>query len=867
MLTIKKLLCEYQKNPLAIEAIKPVFTWSFKTSKEKSIQKNVHLLVASNPDLLSRNIGDLWDTSILPFGRNRIRYDGFALEAGKSYWWKIRVQDESMRWSGWEQASFTMAISSSQWRASWISPSRVEPNQLPDVPDPSPLLRKSFVSSDPIIEARLYICGLGYYRAYLNGERIGEYALAPEVAQYDKSTYYDCYNVTGLIQQENVLAVELGNGWYNSFTNDVWGFQNAPWRHFPKLLCQLVMRDVKGQYEYVCSDTSWRFHDGPIVFDGIRNGEFYDARKEIPTWNKIGFDDSDWGQVNVTRPPGGVLKASQIPQIKIKERIIPKSCFFIQGKWVFDMGENISGFVELNLRNLEEGQTITLRYGEKLSSEGLLDTSDIDYLIYSGRFQTDQYTARGGGNENWAPRFTYHGFRYVEMSGYEEKIQCSQVIGIKIHTDLAARGLLTTSNRIFNSIHTMCVQSLLVNYHSIPTDCPHREKNGWTGDAHLSSEQGLFNLDSVTAYRKYLYDIIDCQRPNGAIPGIVPTPNWGYNWGSGPAWDSALPILAWNLYVFDGDEDILEKTYQPICKYMDLLHWMEIEPGIIDFGLGDWCAPDRASNGPKCPSMITDTGYYFYDLMIVTRIASLLGYSREASLWAQKAEEVRKAFVMHFVDIETGLMVSDSQTAYACAIYQGLVKGELAQRVGANLVKQVKNTDYHLDTGILGTKFLFSALSMIGETEIAYRIAMNPTYPGWAYEVFQGANTIWEHWDGQKSHMHHMFSDIDSWFYRWIAGISPDPEEPGFSHIIFHPTFIRDLRNLRCEHESPYGTVAINWEYKGTTVDVNLKIPPSCHGTLMLPENLQSELHNGRILELASGIHDFCLFMLEDTQN
>jgi alpha-L-rhamnosidase len=857
MLTIKELRCEYHTDPLAIEEANPLFSWSFNSVEEEVSQDAFKLIVSSNLHSIESNEGDMWDSGIFQSKTNNIRYKGLPLEAGKSYWWKIRVHSDNGVWSDWKQAIFGMALERNQWQASWICPARIEPNNLPDIPEPSPLLRRTFTLLEPVKQARLYICGLGYYRVYINGKPIGDFALAPEVSQYDKTTYYDCYDVSDCLGTDNVIAVELGNGWYNCFTHDVWGFQNAPWRHFPKLLCQLDIQDEKNKHYYITSDKNWKFHEGPILFDGLRNGETYDARKEILNWNHVKFDDNDWSYVMITRPPGGILRASQIPQIKVRESIVPQTCRKIGVNWVFDIGKTISGYVYLALNNTKSGQTITIRYGEKLDALGAVDTSDIDYLIKSGDFQTDRYITRGGDSEHWSPRFTYHGFRYIEISGYDNEMDISNVKGIFIHTDITTRGLFITKNPLINAVHEMCARSLLINYHSIPTDCPHREKNGWTGDAHLSSDQGLFNFDTVTAYRKFVCDIIDCQRPNGAIPGIIPVPGWGYNWGSGPAWDSALPILAWNLYIFDGDLKILKEAYNPICKYMELLHWMEIEPGIVDFGLGDWCAPGRTFNGPKCPSIITDTAYYFCDAKIASRIARLLNLPDDAIKWEQKAGQIKEAFLNHFVDLKTGIMVSDSQTAYSCAIYQGLTDGEVTQKVGQRLIEQVKQAEYHIDTGILGTKYLFAALSSIGETEIAFRIVSNPTYPGWAYEVEHGATSIWEHWDGQKSQMHHMFSDIDAWFYRSLAGLSPDEENPGFKHTWFRPALLKVLGAVQCEHESQFGTIAISWEYQGDQVKIDISIPPSCSGTLELPKTFHFLNSSEQTANIASGVYTF----------
>jgi alpha-L-rhamnosidase len=399
---------------------------------------------------------------------------------------------------------------------------------------------------------------------------------------------------------------------------------------------------------------------------------------------------------------------------------------------------------------------------------------------------------------------------------------------------LASRGEFSCSNDVLNAIQRCTRWSTLGNFHGMPTDCPHREKNGWTGDASLSAEQVLLNFAPETAYRKWLRDFHDCQRESGQLPGIVPTGGWGFNWGSGPAWDSALILIPWYLYLYRGDLAVLAGNYQRMKLYVDYMTSMAAD-NIVDYGLGDWCVPHEPSLERTCPSKVTDTAYYYVDSLILGQAAELLGKAADGKKYRALAGRIRKSFRKHFVDSKTGQVSGKSQTALACALYQGLAEGDEAANILATLVAQVEASNRHHDCGILGCKYLLNCLADHDRADLAYVIASQTDYPSWGNWIVQGATTLWEDFRGHTSRNHHMFSDISAWFYRALAGIKPDPRAPGFKNVIIEPNVVGNLTWVKAWHLSPYGRIESEWEAKAGEIHLRVVIPPNSRGEIHVP--------------------------------
>ncbi len=839
------LTCEDMKDPLGIESPKPRLGWKLaaEPGERDQVQSAYQILVASSLQHLAHDQGDLWDSGEVTSAESvHVQYGGRALASGQDAYWKVRVWDGAGRPSPWSSpATFGVGILRAEdWVAAWIGhpAGRTEV----DRPVPAPFFRRVVTVEKPVRQARVYVSGLGYYELTINGRKVGDEVLAPAVSRYDRTVLYQCHDITRLLSPgPNVFGAVLGNGWYNSFTTVVWNFQAAPWRDQPKLILQAHIKFDDGEEWVVASGPDWKTTvEGPIRFDGLRNGEDYDARRELTGWASPGYDDSDWVLAQRVTPPAGRLRAQLMPPIRITETLRPVTVREVApGTWVFDLGQNLAGWARVRVQGAA-GTEITLKYAERLRDDGRADMEHNAEFVQSGAFQTDRYILRGDAQEVWEPRFVYHGFRYVEVTGYYSTApDLDSLHGRVVHTDFASAGEFVCSHPLLNCLQRAVRWSTLTNYHGIPTDCPHREKNGWTGDAHLSAEQVLFNFDPTPAYAKWLRDVQDVQRPDGALPGIVPTGDWGYN--VGPAWDSALFLLPWYVYLYTGNAALLEQVYDNLRTY--LAHVLaQGKNYLFDFGLGDWCPPYGAANGYACPNVVTSTGYVYVDARIAGYTAALLGRPQAAAYYRNLARKIREAFRATLYDPKTGSVRGDCQTAWACALYQGLLEPKAAERVFQRLVQDIMDKKLHLDTGILGTKYLLHVLSDYGRTDLAYALATQTTFPSWGYGLEQGATTLWERWSGEGSQNHHMFSDVSAWFYQVLAGIRPDLREPGFKHIIFRPQPVPGLDWVRAYHDSPFGRVASSWQVDGTELHLEVTVPVNGHATLYLPSGYTKDL-------------------------
>ncbi len=659
---------------------------------------------------------------------------------------------------------------------------------------PAPYMRKTFLAKADVKQAVLYVCGLGNGVYTINGKPVTDDVLVTPITRYDYTTRYNTFDVTHLILEgKNAFGAILGNGWYNTPCT-TWDYEKATWRSAPKLIVQLEITYADGSQDVILTDSSWKCADSPVVYNQVRSREIYDARLEIDGWDLPDFDDSDWDNVLVKPGPGGVLLPMEHPPIRIIRTIRPKKL----ESGVYDACENVSGWVMIRAKG-ESGQKIEVEYGEALHEDGSLDTWVENRFNEGMPTQGEEYTLRGTGDwEEWEPKFGYHGFRYMDVKGAPEEFELYVRV---VHTDLAIIGDFTSSDDMLNKIHAATRRATLTNWMGIPTDCPQREQNGWTGDALLSAEQSLMNYDMLEAYRKWLWDFKDVQRPNGQLPGIVPTSSWGYHWGSGPAWDSALIQIPWYVYQIYGDSSIISMMWENMQRYMDYMYTMQ-EGYLVNYGLGDWCHPH---DGNVCDTIITDTGYYYANAVTMAKCAKVLG--EDASKYEALAKKVKAAFRAAF--IKDGIVKGDNQTGMACAIYQGLYEPEEIPAAAAHLADLVRQKDYHIDCGILGTKYIFSALSENGYADVLYKMVVNPTMPSYAYWINLGISTLCENWEivhrfngKDNSRNHHMFSEVDMWFYKHLAGIHIN--ENG---LLIKPCFIDALSWVKGSHKG----ISVEW--------------------------------------------------------
>jgi alpha-L-rhamnosidase len=726
------------------------------------------------------------------------------------------------------------------WAAPWIGRHNMM-FQYADQMAPAPLFRREFALDGPVRKATLRICGLGYYVARINGRRVGDHVLDPVVSQYDRRVRYVAYDVTNQVRAgANAMGVTLGSGWYNGHTVEFWNLDRATWRDYPKLTLELDVELKSGAAFRLLSDGAWRVTDGPIRFDGLRNGEHYDACAERPGWDVPGYDDSGWARAAIVPGPGGSLEPQTAPPCRVMQTLTPVSVRKLaSGAAVFDMGQNMAGWAQLRVSG-PAGAEVVLRYAERLNPEGDIDIAGMDRFIKSGEFQTDRYILKGQGEEIWEPNFTYHGFQYVRVEGLPGEPTPDTLRGRVVHTAFDEAGGVETSSETLNRLQTCTRWAYVGNFVGFPTDCPHREKNGWTGDAHLAAETGLWNFGAAAAYGEWLDSIADCQRPNGQIPCIVPCAGWGYNWGSGPAWDSALILIPWYIYLYTGDASHIERLYPAMARYVGYLGALATDH-IVQFGLGDWCSV----NPREVPAALTSTAYYYADTCLLARYARMTGRRREAAVLGALSGRIRRAFNTTFY--RGGGVYADGQmTALACAVYQGLVEDDQRAAVVSRLAEAVERNGCKVDFGILGAKYVPRALAENGRADLAFRLFSQPDYPGWANWLQHGATTLRENWNNSDSQNHIMFGDISACLYQYFAGIAPDPEHPGFSRVTVRPMPVEGLDAISAWHRAPAGIIRSAWKREGGKVIFTVTLPGGTTGELRLPDGKSVALAPGR---------------------
>jgi alpha-L-rhamnosidase len=813
--------CESTFRPLGVETLSPRLTWRLHDVIRQSAYQ---IQVATSPSDLVEGKPDLWDSGRIESSQSvLVPYAGVPLTSRTRAYWRVRVWNEQGVASDYSAIDwFEMGLlQKSDWSAQWIGRPGVHIGNYAAPVLPSPIFRKSFELAPDAVSARAYVCGLGYFELYLNGQRVGDHVLDPIVTQYEKHVGYISHDISGMVRDgENVVSMMLGNGWYNTHSTDVWHFDKASWREYPKLILQLEVTYADGRVERITSNSSWRVTDGPLVFDGLRNGETYDAREEKTGWNAAGYDDSEWQQAQVVAGPPGELFSQQAPPCRVVEAIEAVSIKEVKPNvWVFDFGQNIAGWVKLKVAG-EAGTEVTLRYGERITETGELDQQHIATFISNGDFQTDRLILAGRGEESFETRFTYHGFQWVQVEGLPSAPTSETLIALVVQSDFASAGEFSSSDETLNSLQKLTLWAYRGNFVGIPTDCPHREKNGWTGDAQLACETGLYNFDAATAYAHWLGSIADAQRPSGQLPGIIPTGGWGFNWGNGPAWDSALIIIPWQMYLFQGDKFILETLYDNMKRYVDFAFNLA-DDGLIKYGLGDWCAPDMTKTAHR--DLVT-TAILCGDCQIMSKVAAIVGKHYDIEHFDSLGEQLRSAWRAAFLN-EDGGIANNDQTSLGGALHYGLLDECEMAGVAQRLRQAVADANYQPTFGIVGAKWVPRALADAGYVEEAFQLMRNEEYPGWVHWLKQGATTLWEHWHGRSSRNHIMFGDISAWMYKYLGGISPIESYPAFERFTVEPKLVSTLQWASAKHNCSYGQISSEWKRDGDSVEFRVVVP------------------------------------------
>ncbi|HYG39035.1 MAG TPA: family 78 glycoside hydrolase catalytic domain [Cytophagales bacterium] len=849
------LRCEYLINPIGIDANHPRLSWKMEDERRGAKQTAYQVFVGEDSLEVSNGTGTMWESEKVDEAINRVEYNGKQLQPFTKYFWNVMIWDnEGMKISSTSAASFeTGMMEVKNWRGSWISDGR-------DVTlKPAPYFRKVFNSKKKIKSARAYIAVAGLYELYINGEKIGNHRLDPMYTRFDRRTLYVTYDVTSQFQNgKNAIGVLLGNGWYNHQSTAVWFFHQAPWRARPAFCLDLRVTYEDGTVETITSGNDWKTSPSPVIFNSIYTAEHYDARMEQPGWSTTSFDDSKWKEAEFRSAPSQNIVAQTLHPIRNVEEIPAKSIKKLNDTtYVFDLGRNISGVSQIKVKGAA-GTTLRLKHGERLYENGHVDISNINPHFRptddSDPFQTDIFVLAGNGEESFMPRFNYKGFQYVEVTSNKPvDLSKQSLTGYFMHSDVPPVGKIRSSNTTIDKIWYATNNAYLSNLFGYPTDCPQREKNGWTGDAHIAIETGLYSFDGITIYEKWMADHRDEQQPNGVLPAIIPTSGWGYQWANGPDWTSTIAIIPWNIYLFYGDTKILSDNYENIKRYVD--HIDQLSPsGLTSWGLGDW-VPVKS----KSPVEFTSSSYYFVDATILANAAKLLGNEADHKTYSGLAEKIKNAINAKYLNRETGMYGSGLQTELSVALYWGLVPKELINKVAANLAKRVEADNHHLDVGILGAKAILNALSENGYADLAYKMASQETYPSWGWWIVNGATTLYENWNidakNDISMNHIMFGEIGAWLYKGLGGIKPDLAKPGFKNILLEPHFVSGLNHFEASFANPYGTVVSSWKRSRNRVYYKVIVPPNTTASLRLKPGKGDKIYEGGKLLNKSSEH------------
>jgi alpha-L-rhamnosidase len=859
-ITPAKLTCEYLTNPQVIDVDQPRLAWINIAEKNErgQVQTAWQIRVASSKEKLGNP--DLWDSE-KTIGEEsfRIEYQGKPLTSRLECWWQVRVWDKNQEVSGWSEPAFWRMgiLDASEWQAKWIGAPWEEEEHFvrPDYPGQkfddfgpaAPMIRKSFKIEKQVKSAVAFVTGLGYFEFYVNGQKAGDEVLVPNITNYGKrpllgqmsinvednfkeyKVMYLAYDVSEYLSKgENVIGAILGNGFYNPRMFWCEGYGT------PRFIGQLHIIYTDGSEEIVMSDKSWKAAKSPILKNMVYYGEIYDARLEEPDWCNPGYQASNWENVAIKNPPYGKLTAHTAPPDKVMEQLRPVKIEKLEnGNYFVDFGKEISGWVRLQNVSAPAGHQVDIVFNGNL---------------YSG---DNTYIFRGGSPENYAPRFNWFVFSGVEIKNWVGELKPENIIAEDVYTEVEESAHFETSNPLFNQINEIWKRSQKDNMHGgIASDCPHRERNGYTGDGQVACVTVLHNFDAKAFYQKWIADMLGAQNPEtGYVPNGAP---WQPGCGGGVAWGAAICIMPWEFYLHTGSIDMLEDNYFGVKDYIAYMQTWVDEDGIMHskrtgndgkilkwYNLGEWVTP-----GDLPPDDLVHTFYFWRCAEITAKVAKALKNDEEAKTYESLAEKTRQAFWLRFYDEEKGTYGNAGGNIFALKMG---IPDEQYQKVKEALKKNFKANNGHLDTGIFGTQFFFEVLSENGMHDLAYEAMNKKTEPGYGHWLELGATTTREKWDTGGSHNHPMFGGGLVWYYRKLAGMNTDPGQPGYKHIIFKPMPAGDISFTKYFNETSYGNAGIFWQKENDRFSMEVTVPVGCSATVFVPvKHEETILENGK---------------------
>ncbi len=856
IMKIRDMKLDNQIQPIAIESRNPCFSWKMETDERDWKQGAYRILVSRQEEPGLKN-EIIWDTDwVLSSAMVNIPYTGSELKPDECYYWSVAVKPlKSEEVITSERAGFETALKQPEnWHGRWIG----------EVADHEyHMFRKNFGLTKQVKKAKLYVCGLGHFEFYINGSRVGDYELEPGWTNYEKTSLYCAYDVTKLLQPgQNAMGVFLGDGMYNVPGGRYVYFARSYGKC--KMLVQLNITFTDGTNTEIVSDESWKMAPGPIRFCCIYGGEDYDGRLEQPEFCRADFaEDGTWEKVTTAEPAKGRLVAQNIPPVKVMQTYRPvKTEETRPGVYLYDFGQNFSGWARITLKAQSShcGTAVTMTPGELLNAKGEPDQR------VTGRGYHWKYTLNTREVQTYAPKFTYTGFRYLQVEGAvpkeyaggrEDLPVIESILGEFIYPEVELNGEFTCSNALFNQIHQIILQAILSNMKSYLTDCPHREKLAWLEQTHLIGPAIMYNYDVHNLYKKIEMDIKDAQRENGLVPDISPEyVIFGYHEGfiDSPEWGSACIINPWYIYLRYGDTTLLEQYYEVMKKYLDYLT-MKTHHHVLHHGLGDWL--DIGPNTPhsqNTPVPVVATAIYYYDLIIMEKVAKLLGNKEDEAYYHELQKSVYEEYNLQFFDSQTWRCATGSQAAQAMSLVLGLVDKKNEQKVLDYLVKDIKARGYATTAGDIGHPYVMEALTSFGKSDIINAMTNITDKPGYGYQVKCGATTLAEEWDGPRpdrphgSQNHFMLGSIEEWFYCGLAGINGVRSCGALDEIQIKPHFAIGCDYVNAWTMHPYGKVSVFWERKDEDIAVKIQIPPNTTGVFV-------NEFDGTELPLGSGEH------------
>jgi len=855
------LRCAHQVNPLGVAAARVRLSWLLEGTGRDRGQRGYQIAVAPQEEQLSTGEAVCWDTGRVTSAASAdIAYAGRPLTCGSRYYWRVRVWDESQGSSDWsEPAWFEVELDQADgWPAGWIGLGRIRENFRPPTETgpsdpvaialtPAPYLRRPFWLDRPVASARLYVTALGLYEARLNGRRVGDAVLAPGWTDYARRIPYQTYDVTRLLNQgDNVVGAILADGWYCGF----FGFDakqaGAHYGEAPEFLAQLVIDFADGSQQRVVTDDQWRARFAGIRHADLLMGERHDLALEPRGWDAPGFDEAGWLPVHCRERDGRPLVADPGPPVRVIEDIMPRSITTgDDGRHVVDFGQNLTGWLRIGVDG-PPGARVRIRHAEALAPNGSLYTENLRTARATDEFSTS------GGPEAFEPRFTLHGFRYAEISGYPGDIGEASIVARVAHSDIAAAGEFESSQGWLNQLFRNIDWGQRGNFISVPTDCPQRdERLGWLGDAQVFARTACYNREVAAFFDKWLDDVADAQFASGAYSDIAPRLNIG--WAGAPAWADAGVIVPWTLYKMYGDTGILGRHFAAMTAWMAFLE--RGNPGYLrtrDLGNGynDWLAPAE----DKTPAELLATAYWAYDAALMADIADAIGRPDEAAGYRALWSKIRAAFADAFVGGD-GQITSDTQTAYVLGLHMNLIPGELRDSAADHLVAAISRENWHLATGFVGVGYILPVLCSTGYADVAYRLLEQDSLPSWRYMVDAGATTIWERWDGwtrergfqsawMNSFNHYALGSVGEWLYRFVLGLDLSPGTAGFGQLLIRPHPGGGLQWARGSYRSVRGPVTSSWQRVGSRFTLRLGLPPNVTASVRIPSDDPAEVRD-----------------------